>query len=436
MLKKTIPAAVLALMSGAASAQACTGTPLNPGAQVNIGQVVRDAAGGSVICLNAGTYNWTGGTDGVNEQQFFAITKSPPVTVRSTTGQTAIIPSLQVTRSRGLTFKNLSIGFFLIDEFESGAGQSTRDITLLDNLLTGQTVIDMGSTGNNANIVLRGNYISGYDALGAGSEGTVQVIANGSNPLSGPLGIRIEHNTFDGGWGTANRNCADAIQTDINTGGITIGPGNVFRNWRSPCNGVHSDVIQMVGGQCPTITGNFFFDNTVHIGHYDGGANCVVTHNVFNGGGIDEGGANHQAFQIGGIQGMLFAHNLIRNIPTSGIGTKFANSQNTNWIIENNVLVNAHIDASGDQPGCGANCIVRYNLRDSSSTLLTGATNTNNSVATPSFVGPLSNPSTPSTAWQGFRLSTGSPGKAAANDGKDQGPLFFNPAAPSNFQYN
>jgi len=394
------------LFCGVVSAQPCTQTLNPPGA--DIAAAILNAGVGTVICLNSGTYPYIE----INAN------KSGPVILRSTTGTEAVIADMLVWRSRNIVFRSLTIGGFRIDDFEGSP--NTRNIYIIGNVLTGLNVFDMAGN-SDANIVLYGNTIGGYDKPVDGNEGTLQFTNNGSDP-TGPAGIRVEHNLFEGG------HCADGVQNSGQTG-ITIGPGNIFRNWITPCNDVHVDAIQLQGGSI-NVTGNYFENNSVHIGYYDGGDNCVITNNIFNGGGVDSGGSSHQAFQIGGINGMLFAHNTIRNIATSGIGTKIANSPNINWVIENNVLVNSTIQPGGDQPGCGANCIVRFNLLDASSTLITGGTNTDNTVGTASFAGG----SNPATNFQGWRLNSGSPGQSAANDGKDVGSNFFNAAALGIFQ--
>jgi hypothetical protein len=155
----------------------------------------------------------------------------------------------------------------------------------------------------------------------------------------------------------------------------------------------------------------------VYVGFYDGGSpSMTIRNNVFD---TNPGG---QAIQIGGINGMLMEHNTFRNM-TLGIGTKFANTPHTNWTVQNNIFDNAHFTASGDQPGCGSNCIMRYNLKSRGGSTNPAGTNVVTGTAVWAGAGSPSN-------WAGWELASGSPGKDAGNDGKDMGTLYYGTASP------
>src|SRR5262249_7302682 len=129
-----------------------------------------------------------------------------------------------------------------------------------------------------------------------------------------------------------------------------------------------------------------------------------------------------QALQIGGVQGMNFAHNTLKGI-TMGTGTKSGDSPNSGWTVENNLFDGADQVAAGDQAeGCGAGCIMRYNLESNGGS--TSPAGTNSIAGTAVYVG-----SPQSFAnWSNWQLAAGSPGKAAGNDGQDMGTTYFGTA--------
>ena len=195
--------------------------------------------------------------------------------------------------------------------------------------------------------------------------------------------IVARHNTFGPGG------CSDGVQ--IGASGITIGPGNYFHDKLQGACAPHVDAIQVVGGNDLIITGNYLVNNTVHLGIYDGAGNVKVSHNTFD---ANPGG---QALQIGGVQGMHMHHNTFCDV-TLGIGTKFANEVHSGWIVENNLFDAAEFAASGDQPGCGSDCILRYNLKTNGGT--TTPTGTNTVTGTVSYTGsPVPLPRGVTGAW-------------------------------------
>jgi hypothetical protein len=126
---------------------------------------------------------------------------------------------------------------------------------------------------------------------------------------------------------------------------------------------------------------------------------------------------------------MLMEHNTFVNV-TLGIGTKFANSQHSGWTVQNNIFDNADFTASGDQPGCGSDCIMRYNLKSRGGSTTPSGSNSITGNAQYVGTGSVSN-------WANWQLASGSPGKNAGNDGRDMGANTFgqggggSPAAPS-----
>jgi Right handed beta helix region len=377
-----------------ARAQSCTQT-LSPGA--NVASAVSSASNGSVICLNSGSY----GT--VN---FTNIQRGDFVTVRSASGQGARMSIGEVYNSRFIRFDSLTFDSVAVRECSS-------DIQFLNSTWSpggGGMVFMYGTSCSQADMRLVVDGATFASVGRAGYEGRLSV--------RGVRGLTIKNSTFSG----QPSNSADASDGVMLVGGstnVTIGPGNVFRDILQPqCGSVHCDAIQMYGnGSGTVITGNYFSNNTVHIGNYDGGSpNMKVTHNIF------DRGPSGQHLQIGGVQGMLMEHNTFRGV-VLGIGTKSADSPHSGWVVQNNIFDGANFIASGDQPGCGSDCVMRNNLKSNGGS--TNPTGSNSIVATAVYLGVGS-----VTNWLGWQLASGSPGKGAATDGKDIGVVFGSSTTP------
>lgn len=394
-------------------APACTST-IGPGAGTLIETAVEAASGGAVICLRDGTY--TGG---------FEIGEARPtsrVIIRSLNSLGANVDIDAVYRSTNLMFLNITFRGFSLNDFASTPHNS--NISIIGNLFEDAFLIDLGGNNANTNILIYGNEINAA-YTSAGQEGTLAISCQPGCSGAADAGLRIEHNLFEG-----TGSCADAIQTSGGVAGITIGPGNVFQNWVQGACGPHVDSHQLFDTENVTVKGNYFDNNTINSGIYDGGADFEYLHNIWHG---QNSGA--QSFQIGGVQGMTFSHNTFFGNTGNGniicsFGTKAANSPNSGWVIENNVFVDTDCStaASDQDDGCGSGCVFRYNVIDSDSSFSIVTSPTNTVSSSPTFTGG----STPSTV-AGFALSGGSAGENAGNDGKDMGALYRRPPAPANF---
>ena len=398
---KQLFAFILAVLCSATQAQTCTTTLNSPGAAA-IESAVSSAAAGDVICLANG--NW--GNPTITSQ------KSGRVTVKSQTGRGATV-NPTVYNSSNLEFRSLTLSGFW---YANPSTPHNSNITIADNVMSaGNITVDVSGSGTNENLLIYGNtFAHAYNP--ASEVGNVHVTATFLTS-SGLKGIVIAHNTFDGTGA-----CSDGIQMTGGVNGITIGPGNVFKNWNqasgpggSEC-GPHVDAIQIVDAADVTIIGNYSENNYVHIGIYDGTSNLVIQDNIFR----NQISSSYHTFQIGGTAAATFIHNTIYNIVLAAVGSK-PGQVNSNWTIKNNLLVNSNWLSLSD--GCGSPCAVSYNQRDSSSTIPTGTTNTNNTVATPTFVNGA--PSLGSSNWANYKLANGSPGKNAGDDGKDLGTRYY-----------
>ncbi|MDT3680715.1 MAG: hypothetical protein ROZ64_18010 [Burkholderiaceae bacterium] len=389
---------LFAFLAGApqyAQAETCTQI-LDPGA--NVASAVSAAANGSVICLNSGNY----GT--VN---FTNIKRSGFVTVQSASGLGARMAIGEIYDSRYIKFDSLTFDWvsvrecstdiqFLNSTWIPGGGGLVFNYTQPCSQTDMRLLVDNGT----------------FSAVSrAGYEGRLS-----ARSVSG---LTISNSLFEKQPSTSGA-ASDGIMLVGNSTNVTIGPGNLFRDIvQSQCGSVHCDAIQMYGnGSGTVINGNYFVNNTVHIGNYDGGSpNMKIVHNVF------DGGQTGQNLQIGGVRGMLMEHNTFHGV-VLGIGTKSGDTQHSGWVVQNNIFDAAKFTASGDQPGCGSDCVMRFNLKSNGGS--TTPTGTNSITANAIYVGTGS-----PTNWSGWQLATTSPGKNAGNDGQDMGVLFSTTESPT-----
>lgn len=391
-------AAVLAVsFLNPTSAQTCSQT-VSPGA--NIPAVVAAAANDSTVCLNSGDYG------SVN---FTNIKRTGFVTVRSESGIGAKMRIGEIYGSSfikfdSLTFRSVEVRECSTDiQFLDSVWIPSGDDGLVFNYATSCPQTDM-------RLVVDGATFSNLGR--AGYEGRVSV--------RGVRGLTIKNSLFSGEPPNP-ADASDGLMLIGNSTNVTVGPGNVFRDIiQDNCGSVHCDAIQMYGnGSGTTITGNYFVNNTVHVGNYDGDSpNMKITNNIF------DRGRSGQSLQIGGVHGMLMEHNTFHEV-VLGIGTKSADAQHSGWVVQNNIFDASSFTASGDQPGCGSDCVMRSNLKSNGGS--TNPTGTQNIVGNAIFVGVGS-----VTNIAGWQLAVGSPGKNAATDGTDMGAVgLTSPIAPS-----
>lgn len=388
-------AALMVSVLAPASWAICDQT-LSPGA--NLATAITNAAAGSTICLNAGTYALA---------SLSGISKTSNVTVQSVSGRTASV-SFVIKNSNHLKFQNLTISRL---DMRNGSVFNS-DISVLNNTFTGQMLVDgSGSAGVDVNIVVDSNTFDGINICLGCPTGRLQLWAI--------TGVKITNNHFGGG-GTAD---------GILWGGYggTVGPGNVFEGIlqsNAGSTGAHIDTIQLNGGPVDSfggrvdhgsIIGNYFINNTVHIGAYDGGASITIANNFF--GSSD----SFQPIQLGAVQGLSFLNNSIVGRWNIAQGAKAGMPRNVNATYQNNIFVGAKIFDAGTQPGCASGCVYDHNLFSS----LDLARGTNNLIGMPAFFGGA-NPAT----WAGYQLTSTSLGSKAATDGKDMGINYFGSGSP------
>jgi len=360
---------------------ACNQT-LSPGA--NLASAIASAATGSTICLNSGSYGTVG---------LVNFTKNPPVIVQAVTPLGPVM-TIDLWNVNGVVFDGISFNY--ADLRGDGA---TKNITIKNSDFGTHQLVIRTNGYNNNNILIDHNTFGAFNAS-SGYEGRLQVIGG----YTTTNGVTITNNTFGPGG------CSDGVQ--VSARGVVIGPGNIFTGIVQGSCAVHVDAIQGYGQTYTTINGNYFADNTINIGFYDGGKSEIITNNVFG-----PPRTALQNLQLAGIQGMTFAHNTFRNT-TVAVGAKAANSASSGWVIENNLFANSDLVPGGDKPGCGSDCIMRYNLKDAQSS--TTPTGSNNVSGSPTFSG-----GNPPTTWTGYKLTSASLGYRAGNDGQDMGSNYF-----------
>lgn len=242
----------------------CT-TTLSGGGSINA--AVSSAASGVTICLNNGTWSYTGNSS-----------KSSMVTIRPAAGQTNVaFSNLDVTSSQNLTFTGGSIGMAAdgASGGSSGVGSSPRHIVFDHITFTDGVCLNVP---DNANIdwTVSNSTFANISNAGCGNEGRLQI--NGRNTTHNvDQGIVISHNTFGPGG------CTDGVQTTAGPQGITIQYNEFTGIKQGSCAPAHVDPIQpfATNGHI-AVTGNYFHGNSTGLMDGDCSAdNSTYTDNVW-----------------------------------------------------------------------------------------------------------------------------------------------------------
>lgn len=396
---------ILLLGASQASFAACDQT-LSSGA--NLATAITNAAAGSTLCLNSGTYAYA---------DLYGISKTSDVTVQSVSGKTASV-SFKIRNSNHLKFQNLTISKMDMDN----GSVFNRNISVLNNTFTGQMRLSgSGNTGDNVNVLVDGNTFDGINICSGCTTGRLQLWAI--------TGVTITNNHFGGG-GTA-----DGIQWGGYGG--TLGPGNVFDGIvqsAAGTTGAHIDSIQLNGGPVDSfggrvsnasIVGNYFGNNSIHIMSPDGANAITIRDNVFSRGTSDA----YYKIQLGTHTGDLFTHNTVIGQGVS-IDAKTTNLAGSNNVAKDNIMIGSafKIIDSARTPKC-TNCTFDHNLFSVAGDSISGSggtnygnnvTSTNSIIGMPTFVG-----GTSPTAQAGYQLTSSSLGYKKATDGKDMGITYY-----------
>jgi hypothetical protein len=384
-LRKRVFAAVLIAVTylfagaGVSLAQTCTQT-LSPGA--NLSTAITSAAAGSTICLNSGSYG---------SVSLSNVTKSPRVTVRSVTGQGATFSLSTTNGANGFTFDSVTLSFWSL------SGSSTRNITVQNTRFTGRAQLSLCGV-ENANILIDRSSFVDINATSDAGEGRLH-IAQPACLGSQSVGVTVTNSLFQNTGSTGGE--SDGIQ--VGAYGVVIGPGNTFKRIRQDNYTRHVDAIQLYGQRRTLITGNFFDNNSAHIGAYDGGNSETVTNNVFVCG-------SSCIVSLRGHSNDVFTHNTVID---SDFRIEGKSGTPSNMTIRDNLFDGQSVVGS---LSC-TNCTITHNQFAAGSGF-----GTNNILGAPTFVGG----STP-TSWAGYQLASGSIGENDATDGTDMGTVYYGP---------
>lgn len=240
----------LAFAPSSVLAQSCSQT-LSAGA--NVASAVANAAAGSTICLNSGSFG---------SVSLGSFTRSPRVTVRSVTGQGASM-KLSFSGTNGVTFDSVTV---------TGAnfsGSTTKNITISNSTFTGHAVFNSLA---NSNVLLTNNT---HNNINGGGQYTSPARIHLSYGSSTHSGVTIQNSLMDGG-------SADGVQTGV---GVNI-IGNVFKNIREgSCSDCHTDAIQLLGAAGSVIRGNYFYSVASGIVAYDAVTRATIEDNIIDTGG-------------------------------------------------------------------------------------------------------------------------------------------------------
>lgn len=345
----------------------------------NILAAVIVAPNDTTICLTSGNY-------GI--QNFNNVGRTGYVTLRSVTGIGAqISPNLGNTHF--IKFSNLTLTSMDV------SACSTNIHTLSSTFVQGAAGLFFNNRDAPCAVALN-HVVDGVTFTAATFTGGEGVLSITGHPSSVPSGIVIRNSIFDATYG-------DGIQGFDSCKGITIGPGNVFKNIVQ--DGLtHFDGIQFYcNGSGNIIEGNWF-SNLVSC--------CALTHhsNVPTGTIFRDNILNNIAsYQVGlGSAGFIYDHNTARNVSDLAL-----RAFGGNITARSNIFVGT-MGYRVDNDGTFATTIT-YSLCDGTD-CPAGA---NQIIATPVFVGG-SNPDL-FTTFAEWRLAIGSPGKNAGHDGNDIG---------------
>jgi hypothetical protein len=342
----------------------------------NFASQLAAAQPGQTLCLASGSYG-----------AFAGVTKaSPGVTLMAASGAKATM-RIAFTQSSPVP------AWLIFDSiwFTGGVGDisdGAHDITFRNSTFADKLTISPGAMNRN-NIVFDNDLFNMADnqAGTGGYEARVAFAGGGPNPA----GITIKNSKFTTG-------CADGVGFEGGGMGVTIGPNNEFFNLLQGSCGPHIDSIQFDNSTVPgpTITGNYFHNDSTGIAYYDYVNDSIVTHNIV---------VNVMQDQISGgsTPNSIVAHNTTDgqigcgvthqgNVCKAQIYDNIAGNLNTTTAapssLDYNLCINTTCEGSGG-----------HNLR-----------------GTPAYVGGAK-----PTTYTGFALTSTSLGHNAANDGKDIG---------------
>jgi chitodextrinase len=368
------------------AAAPCTST-ISGGLQT----ALNNAAGGSVICLNSGSY----GNVSLSSKSYSSdVIVQPAANASVTIGSVTLnaVAHLHFTGNGGGS-ATMSIGGSFVDK---GTTNCSSNITFDYATYTAPVNIHNNSgSGCSVNVHQLWDHDK-FDALTSGDyEGRISITGDGA---ASATGIVFSNSSFQHEPTAAA--CSDAFFL-ADTNGVQIGPGNEFSDLpQTPCNPVHVDPIGGFTSHNTVVVGNYFHDN----GNGSGGIlsdlepGQIVKNNVFM-------GSAWYTVLVKGAQNNTYTHNVFvlyidwqkSNEGTCGFGN----------VVRNNVFLSSTGIAFDDCPASGYTA--DHNLGNPTCTYACDTT------GRPVFV------SNPSSGYYHYQLASTSPGYHAASDGKSMG---------------
>lgn len=357
----------------------------------NFSSQLAAAQPGQTLCLASGNY---GSFSGVSKS-------SPGVTITAASGAT---PSMSIA------FRQTSpvAQWLILDSLTITGGDISapaNNITIQNSTITDKVNIWQNANNsacsncgamNNQNIVFNNDMLnmSSNQSGSGGYEARINFVNAGNNDPT-PAGVTVKNSKFTTG-------CADGVDFLSGGYGVTIGPGNEFFNLQQGSCGPHVDPIQFVGSDSPgpTITGNYFHDNSTGIAAYDYANSGLINNNVVV-------RTTQDYIEIAGFDSAsVIEHNTVVGGDINCDKTHEGNLCTA--VIRNNIVGSIVLTTSG---GTGNPSFNDYNLCTSGT--CAGAHSLKGS---PTYVGGTS----PSN-YAGYALANTSLGFGAGNDGSSMG---------------
>jgi hypothetical protein len=411
--------AVIAGIVTQAGGRSCSDT-LSSGA--NLRAALASASSGDTICLNAGSYTWSGRS----------VTKTSMTTVQRAAGvarSATTIGDIPMGESHYITLDGLTItGQVGIGTWTSGTtvARDATNVVVKNSDISHPGYVCIANA--DSTVVLGPGNLFADNANGC-AEGRVSILGNCRGPTgtSNCPGNGTDHASFGGGpviigntfTGSGARNgvCTDMVQSTYSANGWTA-EGNTFTNLlQSGCGATHTDVIQPYTAGYYTISRNWLdnFSSGIMNGDCDGPA--IYSQNVFTH-ALDNG----NAFRVtGDRRAYTIDHNTLQSGQLTFGTRNCESSAMTNVTITNNVFggETLWIDGRGvPQSGASLSSHVsgrwNWNMTPDDTSGVRG----DNGIDTEtwSYAGGVS-----PRSWGGFQLASDSNGYHAAEGGSSIG---------------
>jgi hypothetical protein len=362
-----------------------------PGSNVNT--AVQNGDGTTVLCFSSGSYG---------EINLYNAHPSGIVRMIPASGASAVMGVLNLNGVSNLTITGFNSGSQIsggLQIVNAGQGDSSN-ITFSNNDMGASSVLIRDNVMANANILISGNTITNY-ITGGGFEPAMMVLNTGTSNC--PNGIVFRGNHVDG-----------SIGDGMGTGGPACGTqflNNEIENFvQSSCGGVHCDGFQDVGNSVQTlIEGNYFHNNSLCFGLYDGSSGMIIRNNV-----CSTASDSGYWMQFGGALNITFSHNTVISAAGAQYGNDHEGDPSSNVTFINNIFPSQPSQNVGE-PISGT-LTSNYNL------CVSACTGANSITGSPTFVGGA----TPAT-YAGYTLTAESSGYRDGSDGRDIGVIFSSP---------